>query len=104
MEEMSVSVVRSSLVRRVVMGNMPAKWLWSNILISVFVAGYFCLTVSVILGLSIIPFSFFIHILLHKAYASDEMIFAVYSRHIMSEDYFPALSRVHFIQDKYKGI
>lgn len=103
MEEYSISTVRKSLVRRVVMGNMPAQWLWLNIIISIAVAVYVWFMFYLIVALFVIPAGVLIHILLNKAYAKDELLFAVCIRNIFMSDYIPATSRANYIQNYYKN-
>lgn len=104
MEEYSVSIVRQSLVRRVVMGSMPAAWLWINVFITLTLLGVLFLKVSFYISLISIPLGLFTHYLLHKAYTVDEMFFSVYLKYIMNDDYIPSASRFNYDKKKYKGI
>ena len=103
MEEYSVSVVRQSLVRRVVMGNMPAAWLWINVVATLLLLAFLFLEVSFYMSLIAIPLGIFTHFLLHKAYAIDEMFFSVYFKYLMMAEYLPSASRVNYSKERYKG-
>lgn len=102
MEELSVSVVRKSLVRRVVMGNMPARWLWMNIICSLFTAGFLFIKFSFIFSLFVIPFALISYILLNKAFAYDEYLFSVYIRNFFIERQIYSTSRANYYQSIYK--
>ena len=103
MEEYSVSIVRQSLVRRVVMGSMPATWLWINVFFTLLLLGILFLKANLYIALISIPIGLFIHFLLHKAYTMDEMFFSVFFRYILMAEYLPAKSRFGYNKKNYKG-
>lgn len=97
MEELSVSIIRKSLVRKVVMGNMPAHWLWANIISFISIGAFLYLQFTFYVALCVIPVGVFFHVLLFKAYEKDELMFSVYLRHMFIPDYIPASSRANYI-------
>ena len=59
MEELSVSIIRKSLVRKVVMGNMPAYWLWANIITFIAIGFFSIFNLHFMLHFITIPVSVF---------------------------------------------
>jgi len=104
MENYHISEVKRSLVRPIVLGNMPAKWMWSNFGCCLFLFLFIAFKINMMVSFFVIPFGFLSHILLLKGYVFDPMLFSVYSRHMMQNDYIPASSRAHFVQNNYKGM
>lgn len=108
MDDYSISYVRQSLIRPVIMGNMPAMWFWVSILSTTLIC-----FIMFILSLWILFFLFIfigtvVHLLLNKAFSLDDNFFKVFIRQMSFKNYYLANSRSYYFNhsswDKLCGL
>jgi hypothetical protein len=103
MDDYNFSFVHKSLTRPVVMGSMPAHWMWSNIVTFIFIGCYILFALPFLIAIIFIFLLIFIALLIHiflcKAFAKDENYFSVFIRYLFSSDFVPSTSRVNYKQN-----